>query len=260
MNRTLVVLVLAAIIASPLAARPAADRETLFQTSTIDALMDGIYDGNYTLGELKKHGDFGIGTFNELNGEMLVLDGKCYQITSDGNAHLMSDSAKTPFAAVTYFDNDQTQIISQEPDFASLTQLIDKIIPSANLFYAIRIEGEFLYAKTRSVPKQSRPYRKLIDIVSKQPTFEFSNVKGTIVGFRCPYFVKGVNVPGYHFHLITQNKTQGGHLLDCRIKSGTITLDITQDFKLSLPTNKEFLDSNFQKTDDKALEKVEKDH
>jgi acetolactate decarboxylase len=30
--------------------------------------------------ELLRHGDFGLGTFNRLDGEMLVNDGVCYQL------------------------------------------------------------------------------------------------------------------------------------------------------------------------------------
>ena len=58
----------------------------VYQTSTMGALLDGVYDGDVTIAELLRHGDFGLGTFNHLDGEMLVLDGVCYQLRGDGSA------------------------------------------------------------------------------------------------------------------------------------------------------------------------------
>jgi len=78
---------------------PKADRETLTQVGTIDALLGGIYDGEFPLRELVKRGDLGVGTFNTLNGEMVVLDGQIYQVTSDGKVALVDQNDKTPFAA-----------------------------------------------------------------------------------------------------------------------------------------------------------------
>ena len=56
--------------------------------------------------ELKKHGDFGIGTFDALDGEMIVLDGVVYQAKADGHIYQAADNLTTPFATVTYFDSD----------------------------------------------------------------------------------------------------------------------------------------------------------
>lgn len=49
--------------------------DILYQVSTINALLEGIYDGDTSYGELKQHGDFGIGTFSGLDGGMIELDG-----------------------------------------------------------------------------------------------------------------------------------------------------------------------------------------
>ena len=188
------------------------DRDVLFQTSTINALLEGIYDGETTYGELKQHGDFGLGTFNGLDGEMVGLDGKFYQVKADGIAYPVSDSAKTPFAVVTFFKTDKTVLLKKAEDYSQLKQYLDYSLPTKNIFYAIKIEGVFKYIKTRSVPGQTKPYPPLVEVTKNQPIFEFHNVKGTIVGFRCPVYVKGINVPGYHLHFITKNKkARGAH-------------------------------------------------
>ena len=216
-------------------------RDVLYQTSTIDALLAGIYDGTVTFQELSAHGDFGLGTFSALDGEMIAVDGVFYQIRADGIARPVPDTMTTPFAAVTFFDRDLHASIQQALDFPSLTALLDSLLPSKNLFYAIRIEGEFAHVKTRSVPKQQKPYPKLVDVVAEQPTFDLRQVSGTMVGLRCPAYVEGINVPGYHFHFLDKARSRGGHVLDCRVQQAVIWVDITPDFQLSLPESGDFL-------------------
>ena len=90
----------------------------VYQTSTMGALLQGVYDGEVTIRELLHHGDFGVGTFNRLDGEMVVLDGVCYQLRSDGSATIADPEQKTPFAAVTWFHADHTLEVSAPCDRA----------------------------------------------------------------------------------------------------------------------------------------------
>jgi acetolactate decarboxylase len=212
-----------------------ADRDTLFQISTINALMNGSYEGEMRIGELKRHGDFGIGTFDALDGEMIGLEGKFYQIRADGRAYPAPDSMTTPFAEVTPFKADKTVSIQDIMDYEALQRAVDGLIPDKTIFYAIKIEGTFSYIKARSVPKQKEPYPPLVEAVKGQTVFEFHDVKGTIVGFRCPDSVKGLNVAGYHLHFITQDRKAGGHLLACQLQQGIIAIDYTSQFHLVLP-------------------------
>ena len=52
-----------------------APQNVVYQESTVDALLSGVYDGELPLEQLRKHGHFGIGTFDRLDGEMVLLDG-----------------------------------------------------------------------------------------------------------------------------------------------------------------------------------------
>lgn len=235
------------------------DREVLYQTSTIDALMYGLYDGEVSVEELLAHGDTGLGTFNALDGEMLVLGGECFKITSDGMAHRVPAQEKTPFAAVTFFDTDLELPVPAGTGLQALTELIDAALPSPNLIYAVRVDGEFQRVRTRSVPRQTRPYPKLTEVVATQPTFELQNLSGTLVGFRCPYYVKGVNVPGYHLHFIDGSRTRGGHVLDVVVRQATVRVDTTAAMALYLPTSPEFEQAELDRTSDEALHRVEKD-
>ena len=260
LTRLFAVLSIIAALTGPGYASNDVDRENIYQVSTIDALLGGIYDGVASFGQLKNHGDFGIGTLDALDGEMIALDGSFYQIKSNGVASPIANEVTTPFAAVTFFDRDKTIDINDEMSFSDITALLDSSLGSANLFYAIRIDGTFSLVKTRSVPRQSKPYPKLVDVVKQQPVFELNDVKGSIVGFRCPPFVKGINIPGYHFHFIDSNRTRGGHVLDCRLITGKVYVDVTPAFYMSLPAREDFLQMELGKDLSKDREKVEKDN
>jgi acetolactate decarboxylase len=217
------------------AANPVAGRETLTQVSTINALMAGVYDGVLTCGKLKGYGDFGVGTFNALDGEMVVLDGQIYQVKSDGKVYEAPDTETTPFAAVTYFDPDLEVIIPAGTDLPGLQTALDSVIPSFNNFYAIRIHGTLKYLKVRSVPGQSKPYPPLTEVTAKQAVFEYNEVKGTVVAFRCPPYVNGVNVAGYHWHFLSDDRRTGGHVLGLQTGDVKTQLDYTPEFLMILP-------------------------
>ena len=65
-----------------------------------------------TYSEIEQHGDFGIGTFDGLNGEMLAFDGVFYQIPSDGMPRVVDPTQTSPHATVTYFDADRSYTVS----------------------------------------------------------------------------------------------------------------------------------------------------
>jgi len=211
------------------------NRDTLFQVSTIEALFRGEYDGNLTFGKLSRHGDFGIGTFNALDGEMIALDGDFYQIKADGKAYNVTSEAITHFSSVTFFEVDKEVSLSNITDYKNLKKHLDSLLAEKDLFYAIKIEGTFRYVKTRSVPAQTKPYSPLLEVLKNQPIFEFNNIKGAMVGFYCPSYVGGINAPGYHFHFITRDRKAGGHLLECQLEDAKVKIDYTDEFYMMLP-------------------------
>lgn len=207
-------------------------REVVTQTASINALLDGRYDGTMTCGEVMRLGDFGIGTFHALDGEMVVLEGQVYQVRADGSARPVSPSTRTPFAEVTFFDTDLTATLESVEGLEQVQKRLDALMPNRKRLYALRIQGRFPYVKTRSVPAQRKPYRPLTEVVKTQPTFELRDVEGTLVGFWAPDSVKGRSVPGYHLHFLTQDRTAGGHLLGLSVGKATVRLDETPDFRL----------------------------
>lgn len=235
-----------------------ADNDAIYQYSTINALLEGIFDGELTLQELKKHGDFGIGTFNGLDGELIAIDNEIYSIKSDGKTYLMEDNRRTPFGVITFFDINKSLNVKGNYDYKGFTEYLDKNIPSKNLFYALKVTGVFKYIKTRSVPIQKKPYPKLSEVTKSQPVFEFHNIKGTLVGFRVPEYAKGINVSGYHFHFIDEAKKTGGHLLDFDAENLKVEIDFSKDFILNLPDSGDFININLSEEKENEIKKVEK--
>ena len=211
------------------------DRETLFQISPFNTFAQGNYDGNITYGELAEHGDFGIGTLNGLNGEMIALNGVFYQIPVEGTPRQIDSSEKTPYATATFFEADQTSQVADALNYSELTTYIDGILPSENAIYAIKVSGVYDYVKTRSVPMQAKPYQPLTEAIKNQTVFTLNNVAATAVGFWFPSSMDGVDFTGYHLHLITDDHGAGGHLLDCIVRNATVEIDQTRRFTMVLP-------------------------
>lgn len=208
--------------------------------------------------QLKKQGDLGIGTLEGLDGEMVVVDGQVFHVKDDGKVYPVADEVKTPFASVTHFEADQIQKLTNITSFEHLQQQLDSMITNPNLFYAIRVDGTFKYLKTRSVPKQEKPYPPLVEVTDKQPTFEFEDIQGTLVGFWCPNYVEGINVTGYHLHFINADRQVGGHLLECQLQEGTLEVDQSTGFHLALPEDETFARTDLATDRSEEVERVEK--
>ena len=158
----------------------------IMQVSTIDALLAGVYEGHMSLQTLRQYGDFGLGTFEALDGEMLLLDGTFYKVRADGTVLTPPLTEETPFAAVTYFVPTHTELIQGPIDMAALESRIDTIVPAANHPVAFRLHGTFSKVVTRSVPAQEEPYPPLAEVTKNQSIFDLTDVTGTLMGFRLP--------------------------------------------------------------------------
>ena len=225
------------------------DAGEIFQTSTMAALLDGVYEGNVSIRELSGHGDFGLGTFNSLDGEMLVLDAVCYQLRGDGSAAIADLDELTPFAAVTWFHPDHTIQISEPCDRAGLKTLIDESLDSTNLMVAVRVAGDFATMRTRTVTKQQKPYRAFTEAAHDQHEVTFTDVTGTLAGFRMPNYEQGISVAGYHSHFIDEDRRHGGHALDYRLVSGTVDISVRSELHLSLQRTPQFLRADMDSAD-----------
>ncbi len=232
-------------------------RDTLYLSAPVNALVEGIYRQNTTLTQLKEHGDFGLGTFNDLDGELVLLGGSAYQVTGDGRVHRPDDTVLTPFACVTFFrELTHEDIPDGFAGYHDLLNLLESVFPSPNMMYALRIDGDFTFVRTRSVPKQEQ-YRPLVEVTKNQPTFEKANVSGTLAGFYTPTFMASLAVPGVHLHFLSEDRTFGGHLLQCQAVRARIGIQILRTLRMDLPVTMDYLTANFQRDVANDLGKAE---
>lgn len=217
---------------------------TIIQVSVIDALLQGIYDGFYPLGDLKKLGNYGIGTFDALNGEMVFFNDTVFQVLSSGEVLIPGLALTTPFAAITEFKAD-TSFVLNYSSFDILKDSFDAFFPTPNIFYVVKIKGDFNYVKTRSVPGQVKPYPPLVEVTANQPEFEFMNISGDVIGFFCPDYVGGINVKGLHLHFLSSDRKGGGHILEFVVKTGTLEIGYLLDYRLILPPDGNFYGGDF---------------
>ena len=231
---------------------------TLFQRSTIGALLAGIFEGDAMVAELLRHGDFGLGTFNTLDGEMVVLDGTCYRLRSDGTATPVGGHTLTPFAAVTSFEAEHVIHVAERLDHRAVNDLVTGAARSANLTMAVRITGHFSHVLTRTVSAQQKPYPTLEEASRGETEVIHEHTDGTIVGFRTPEFEHSIGVAGFHLHYLDATRATGGHILDFHLDEGDIELMEITEIHLSLPKHGAFLRANLDDpAGDAAIQRVE---
>ncbi len=248
------------VIATETEAEPV-DTDVLFQVSLLQGLTFGDYHGSISAEELKKHGDIGIGTFDKLNGELIMVDGKIYRAAGDGSVEEVPDDETIPFSNVTFFDRDEVEELSEVNDMDSLVsklnEKVDKIGP--NQFYMVRIDGEFDAMNVRSELAQEEPYKPLAEVLETDQTFfDYENIKGTVVGLYCPPYMKDLNATGWHLHFVSDDRTKGGHVLGLDIKTADLTWDYTEGFEMKIPDGEMFADIDLTIDQSKDIEKVEK--
>jgi len=233
---------------------------TITQASTINAVLKGLYDGEITFGELKKYGDFGVGYFHKMAGEVLALDGVFYRIKSDGLTEIVKDSDKTPFFMIAMLKSDSDHFTNRKLDYNELKQYILKMLPRKKSFYAIKIKGVFTNLKARTLLRQAKSYSGIGSVIKSQVRFNIpSETKGTLIGFYTPDFMEGVSIPGFHFHFMSEDKTKGGHVNSLNVVSITIEFKELKKFQLLIPENQDYHNANLEITKSlkKSLKKLE---
>lgn len=234
------------------------EHHVLFQASTIGALLDGAYDGDLRFEQLAEHGDLGLGTVNALDGEMIALDGRFYRADVEGAIAEVGPGERTPFAVVTEFEPAIDEPIEGTLDHDGLLARLDALIPAGAASCAIRLDGCFDLVRARSVPRQSPPYRPLTEVVAEQHVFELGDVEGTMLGFRFPDYVEGIEVSGYHLHFIDAGRRRGGHVLGSRSDGLRARLDPSSELHIELPPAIDLADPDLAASTHAAVDAVER--
>jgi acetolactate decarboxylase len=232
---------------------------TVFEVSTSGALVAGVYDREVSVQAILEHGNFGLGTFANLDGEMVVVDGHVYQVKGSGQVLEAPADAGAPFAVVTRFEPESDVSISPVASFKDLQARCDGFRRSGNIFYAIRLDGSFKRVRTRAV-KPPEPGTRLIDAAKAQSEFNFADIEGTLVGLWSPGFSSAFSVAGYHFHFLSADRQHRGHLLDVAADALRLRIEALTDFHLALPESEAFLKADLSKNTAEELAYAEQAH
>lgn len=244
------------VIQSALASELDISHHTLFQVSTSTALVQGVYNGCMTVAEIKKHGNFGLGTFDELDGEGIMLGGEVWHAKSDGSLALAADDELAPFWATTNFIPQTSCILNVVAGWDDLCQQLDELRKSQNIFTSICIKGTFKHIQYRVACKAEQG-TDLVSATNNQAVFDLNDCSGTLVGFWTPEYAKTLNVPGYHLHLLSDDRKFGGHVLSLSAANVQLMLAEETDFKIALPESAEFLQADLSIDPSEALAKAE---
>ncbi|MBR3243396.1 MAG: acetolactate decarboxylase [Parasporobacterium sp.] len=245
----------------PAAEEAVVDRESLYQVSLLQDLTQGDYYGSVSVGELKEKGDTGLGTFDKLNGEMIVLDGKVYRADGEGKVEQVPNDETIPFASVTFFDEDDKATLTDVKDLNELIAQLDEKYTKdfQNYFQVVKVTGTFDKMNVRSELAQEEPYQPLAKVMeTDQRFFDYTDVPGTVVGIYCPVYMDKLNSSGWHFHFISDDGTMGGHIVDLALKEGEVKWDKTTGLDVDLPGEERFRTYDFSTDQSEDVEKVEK--
>ncbi|WP_165352123.1 acetolactate decarboxylase [Solidesulfovibrio carbinolicus] len=208
---------------------------TLHQTGTIEALSAGDYAGQIAMPALAGQGDFGLGTFDALNGEMVVLDGVVYQVTVDGVVHKAKPGQTAPFAQVARFAGSIDLGRVDGLDLPGLTATLASRLPDPSKMCAVRVDGRFGKLTVRSVPAQVKPWPPLAEAISRQATFPLADEQGTLVGFYTPSGLPALSPPGWHFHYLSMDRKRGGHVLSLKVDAAKARGEAVTAMDIRLP-------------------------
>lgn len=240
---------------------PSTDNDALVQLSTITALVSGDYYGSLTVDELLKHGNFGLGCFDGVNGEMIIADGVCYQALGDGTVQVADPAEKVPFATLCKFENDFSEDIEKCENIESLTETLNAAVNEngANSMYAVKIHTTFPKIHVRSETKQEEPYIPLDKALTvSQTEFDYENTEGTLICLYFPDYMSKLNSAGWHFHFISDDKTQGGHVLDMSFENATAEFDEASEFEMLIPDTESFQKAGINDIDQSSIDSAER--
>ena len=233
----------------------------MFQVSTLQALALGYSRTVITVGQLMKHGETGLGTFEDVNGEMIAIDGKCYRAMQDGTVEAAGETRGVPFSSVAYMDGCREFELAGNYDMTALKNELNNRIEedfALNSMHVIQIHSTFekIYARSEAPYRAHHvPLKEMLD--TTQTSFEFSNISGTLVGVYYPDYMDGINAAGWHLHFLSDDRTKGGHVYELKMSHGNVRLSRKTSIEIQLPKDPAFDTYALKNASKDEIKKVE---
>lgn len=233
----------------------------IYQVATLQSLILGYFKSVITVEELLKHGDIGLGTFENVNGEMIVVDGCCYQAQNDGNLFKVDNKMGVPFASVEFLNGDREFNIDFANGIDELKTILNNRIEEEfglNSMHLARIDSYFEFISARSESQFVSQHIELKKALSKtQKDFKFNNINGTIVALYYPDYMDGINAPGWHFHFVSDDRKYGGHVFDLSLSNAKVNIDKISNIEIKLPTDPSFDTYSLKQASQNDIKSVE---
>ncbi len=211
----------------------------MFQVSTLQALALGYSREVINVSELLENGDIGLGTFEDVNGEMIVLDGHCYRADEKGDVSEADGKIGVPFSSVTFFAEDRHCEIGATETIEDLKRQLDILIEEdfgLNSMHVVRIDGSFKRVCARSESGYRAHHVSLKDALTEtQRDFYFDDIAGTLVCVYYPDYMDGINASGWHLHFVSEDRKKGGHVFDVVMKNGVAHFNKITNIEIALP-------------------------
>ena len=224
------------------------DENTFYQYNIWWGFVNKVFDGDLSVSELKKKGDIGLGSYTKLDGELIMLDGISYRVKEDGKVSVANDTDLIVYVDAAFFEPEFSFQINEASGYDSLREIINSKLPSPNQFYSIKVKGKFSYMQCGGLRRQEKPYTDGLDVlIPSRPVFEKTGIEGTMVGFYCPDFIGNINVAGYHFHFISEDKQFGGHAMSFEIDEVNVEVDPLLEYHFEVPSSEDFLNVSLDK-------------
>ena len=237
------------------------DNNCMYQVSTLQALALGYTRSVVRTDELLSHGNTGLGTFEDVNGEMIVIDRHCYQAAEKGSVTEMPPDTGVPFASVANLQGDRVFTLSEIPDIEHLKMELNLKIEEdfgLNSMHIAKIEGDFERVDARLESAYRSHHVELKDILGKtQKSFCFEQIRGTMVCIYYPDYMDGINAPGWHLHFISEDRKWGGHVFDLQMRRGEVFLDKISRIEIQLPSEPAFDTYSLKEASQQDIKEVE---
>ncbi len=233
----------------------------MYQVSTLQALAMGYTRPVIKVSELLTHGDTGLGTFTDIDGEMILVDGKCWRADVNGSVQQVSEELGVPFAAVAFQERERVVTLPNGLDIDGLKTTLNNRIEEKfglNSMHMVRVDGYFEEVRARSEVPYHSQHVTLKEILSKtQKDFTFRELSGTLVCVYFPDYLDTINASGWHVHFISKDRSLGGHVFQFKMVHGEALIDKIQNLEVQIPTEPAFDTYSLKNASNDEIRQVE---
>ncbi len=233
----------------------------MFQVSTLQALVAGYTRSVITVQELEGLGNVGLGTFEGVDGEMILLDGVCYRARQDGSVVRPAPNAGVPFASAAAVQGGIAFELGKTRDIEALTYELTCKLDEAfalNSIHVVTVSGAFDSVSARSESAYKADHVTLKEMLATtQREFVFEKLDGTLVCVYHPDYMDGINAPGWHVHFLSEDRTRGGHVFDLSLARGRAVMHRIDCIEIKLPSTLAFDTYSLKETSQEDIAEVE---